>query len=93
MYLSSTGGLDKTRLRVVHPQKKLISYFDLPDMKDTRLTYIFLVFQKNTLYIFYLSFCAFHPCSVTVVCSFPVAGSEMLGLARRKINQLPLATV
>lgn len=74
--------------------KMLISYFNLPDMRDNRLTYLFLLdFGKLIPYIFSLSFCAFHPCSATVVCSFPVAGSEILVLAQRKTNHLPPATV
>lgn len=74
--------------------KMLISYFNLPDMRHNRLTYIFLLdFRKIIPYIFSLSFCAFHPCSATVVCSFPVAGSEILALAQRKTNHLPPATV
>lgn len=74
--------------------KMLMSYFNLPDMRDIRLTLIFLLdFRKIILYIFSLSFCAFHPCSATVVCSFPVAGSEILVLAQRKTNHLPPATV
>lgn len=94
MHLSTIGCLDKTRLRVVHEHKMLISYFNLPGMIDNRLINVFLlVFRKNILHIFYLLFCAFHPCSTTVICSFPVAGSEILGLAQRKINQLPPATV
>lgn len=52
----------------------------------------FFYFRKSILYIFSLSFCPLHPCSVTAVCSFPVAGSEILVLAQRKTNHLPPAT-
>lgn len=73
---------------------KIISYFNLPYMRNIRLAYLCLLyFRKISLCIFSLSFCAFHPCSTTVVCSFPVAGSEILVLAQRKTNHLPPATV